>query len=362
MAITFGSSSAPSQKTINLDALFAQSIANHNKKLHDNIGAANAFFHEIMKGDLYESKDGGTHFEEPLMYGLSPMDWYDGGDELPSTPTDGVTSAIYQWRQAAVPITYTMREVIQNSGPGRLLNLVNTKIKQAEMGFQEGFSNALMLGAVPQGGALTTPASSTVNGSSGINPLPLLIKFDPTTSTSIGNISQSANTWWRNKTSTSGATTYQGFLLEFNHIFNAAALGTGGKPNLVLMDQTSYELFVHAFFLSSGQTKADMNYPFENTMYKGAKVVMDDKVPDVENGTASAATGGSAFFINTEFFKVYYESGRDFEMLKDDNGKSFQKPINGDSRLGHLAWMGEVCTNNRRKQAVMGSIARTLVP
>ena len=47
-------------------------------------------------------------------------------------------------------------------------------------------------------------------------------------------------------------------------------------------------------------------------------------------------------------------------MLKDDSGKDMFKPINGDSRVGHVAWMGNLTTDNRRKQGVHMSIARSL--
>lgn len=359
MSVTFGSASAPSQVITNLDSVFGTSLAAYRKELIDNIGATNAFFFEMIKKDLYEGQDGGSYIQVPLMYALAPADSYDGNDELPITPTDGLTDVIYQWRQCASPIQYSMKEVKQNKQ--RIVNLVSSRIKQSEMGLQEYFSQSLLWGAAADGGSLTSARVSGVNGSSSINPLPLLIAFDPTASVSIGNINQNTNTWWRNKTATSAATTYDAFLFEMDHIFNSAALGTGGKPKIVLADQTSYELFVHALYQKYRQIKTDENFPFENTLYKGAHVVMDDKVPDVYTGVANATTYGSMFFINSDFFKMIYEDDSDFQMLKDENGKTFQKPINGDSRVGHMAWMGEVTVSNRRKQAVLGKIARTLV-
>ena len=65
-------------------------------------------------------------------------------------------------------------------------------------------------------------------------------------------------------------------------------------------------------------------------------------------------------FLNTQFFKLRYHPDRDWAMLEDENGKTFAKPINGDSRTGHIAWMGNTSCNNRRKQGVLGKIARTL--
>jgi hypothetical protein len=370
MAVTFGSASAPSQVTTNLDSLFGLSLPAYRKELIDNIGATNAFFFEIMRKELYESQDGGTYIQIPLMYGLQTADSYDGYDELASIPVDGITDCIFQWSQCAAAIVYSMKEVKQNKQ--RLVNLVKARIKQAEMGLQEFFSQALMFGSANQpGGSIKTPYISPINGSSAIEPLSKLIDFTPTTSTTIGNISQSARNWWQNKTLTSAATTYDNYLLETDRLFNRCALGTGGKPKLVLLDETSYELFVHALLQKYRytQNKVDEAYPFENVVYKGAHFVMDDKVPDVTNliaptlvggaGDPTTLTNGSQFHINPEFFKMIYESDSDFNMLKDDSGKTIFKPINGDSRLGHIAWMGNLTVSNRRKQGVMGTIART---
>lgn len=369
MSVTFGSGGAPSQVTVNLDSLFGLSLAAYREELIDNIGASNPFFHEMIKGELYESQEGGTYIQVPAMYGLAPADWYDGNDELSIAPTDGITDVIYQWRQLASPITYSMKEVKQNKR--KIKDLVKARIMQSEMGMQEAFAQALMWGAAADGGSLTAARTSAVNGAKAIDPLPLLIKFDPTSSV-VGNIDPATSTWWRNKTVTSAATTYDGFLLEVDHTFNLAALGTGGRPKVVLLDQTSYELFVHALYQKYRYAqKVDEAYPFENVVYKGAHFCMDDKVPDVYSGTIptlvagsgdpTTITYGSGFFINPQFFKMIYESDSDFNLLKDENGKSFQKPVNGDSRVGHIGWMGNTTIMNRRKQAVLGKIARTLV-
>lgn len=361
MAITFGSASAPSQVTTNLDSLFGLSLAAYRKELIDNIGATNAFFFEMMKNDLYESQPGGAYIQTPLMYALAPADSYDGYDELSTLPTDGITDSIYEWRQCASPIAYSMKEVKQNKQ--KLVDLVKTRIKQAEMGLQEYFSQSLMWGSLADGGAgtLITPRQSNINGSYAIEPLFKLISFDPTTSVTIGNVNQNSSTWWRNKTKTAAATTYDGFLLEVDNIFNSCALGTGGKPKVVICDQTSYELFVHALFQKFRYTNipVDDAYPFENVKYKGAHFVMEDKTPDVYTGVTSAATYGSMGFINPQFFKLIYEASSDFKMLEDDSGKTFFKPVNADSRVGHVAWMGNVTVQNRRKQGVLGKIPRT---
>lgn len=372
MSVTFGNSSAPSQVTTNLDSLFGLSLAAYRKTLIDNIGATNAFFFEIIRKELYEAQDGGTYIQTPLMYALQTADSYDGYDELSTVPVDGITDSIFQWTQCAAAVAYSMKEVKQNKQ--KLVDLVDSRIKQAEMGLQEFFAQSLMWGSANQaGGSLRTPYTSTLNGSTGIEPLWKLIDYTPTTSVTVGNINQNTSSWWRNKTLTSAATTYDGYLLEVDQIFNRSSLGTGGKIKIVLMDETSYELFVHAIYQKYRYTesKVDEAYPFENVVYKGAHFVMDDKVPDVKNGILptlvagagdpSTLTNGTAAYINPEFFKMIYEEDSNFEMLKDDSGKTMFKPVNGDSRVGHVGWMGNLTVSNRRKQGVQGGIARTLV-
>ncbi len=369
MPLTFGTTSAPSNITTYLDSVFATSLANYRKQLIDNIGATNAVLYEILKSDSYEEADGGTYIAEELMYGLSVADSYDGYDELSTLPTDGITQAIYEWRQMASPVVYNMKEVIQNEH--RIINLVKARIQQCELGIQEGWAQAFWWGAQPQGGLITAPRTSVINGSASIYPLPLLISYNTTTLT-VGNIAESTNTWWRNHWATSAATTYSGFLYELENMYNLCALGTGGPPDLMVMDQVTYQLFIHAYFsvFKASPDALDNHYPFIGKKFLNAKVVMDDKVPDIYTGAPGTQTGGvvdpstmtygTCYFINSKFFKVRYHRDRNWDLLKDENGKSFVKPINGDSRVGHVGWMGNLTMNNRRKQGVLAKIARSL--
>jgi hypothetical protein len=369
MAITFGSTSAPSNITTYLDSVFSSSLANYGKGLKDNIGAANAVLHDLIKGDMYQSANGGTYLTEQLMYALAPMDSYDGYDELSTATTDGISQVQYEWRQMASPISYNMKEVVQNMH--RILDLVDARIQQSELGIQEGWAQAFMWGNVLNGGNIYDPRQSTVNSSLCIEPLPRIISYDVTSSRFVGNIDQSTATWWRNKTATSAATTYTAYMYELLNMYNLTALGTGGPPTHILMDQVSFQLFEHAYFSVYKQPAKDIEeYPFVAKKFLNAKIIMDDKVPDFYSNAAGTLVGGSvdpttmtygsAVFINSKFFKIRYFPGRDFELLKDENGKGFVKPINGDSRVGSIAWMGQVTCSNRRKQGVLAKIARTL--
>jgi hypothetical protein len=380
VALTFGSQTAPNNITTYLDSVFSTSLANYRKTLIDNIGATNAILYDLIKGETYEEADGGTYIAEELMYGLAPADSYDGYDELSTLPTDGITQAQFEWRQVASPISYNTKEVIQNQH--KIINLVKARIQQSELGIQENWAQAFMWGA--GSGNMQTPRTSTVNGSYHVEPLPKLISYNTAgndyftgtaatgSALTVGGIPETPNTWWRNRWGTSQATTYTQFMYELESMYNATSLGTGGSPTHMMMDQVTYQLFIHAYFniYKANADALNFEYPFVGKKFLSAKVIMDDKVPDVFNNTPGVMSGGvinpgtmvngSCYYVNAKFFRIRYHPSRNWDMLKDENGNTFAKPINGDSRVGHVGWMGNVTVNNRRKHGVVGKIARTL--
>jgi hypothetical protein len=374
MALTFGQLTAPNNITTYLDSVFSLSLANYRKKLTDNIGSTNAILYDIIKSDAYESAEGGgTYFAEDLMYGLAPAGWYSGYDTLSTATTDGITQAQFEWRQMASPISYNMKEVIQNEK--KIIDLVKSRITQSEMGIQEAWAQAFLWGNYQNGGAITTNIVDGTTLALGIEPLGKLVSYNTSgasgTALTVGGLSEYTNTWWANKSYTSTATTYSGFLYELEQMYNATSFGTGGPPTHIFMDQVTYQNFIHAYFAvyKANPDALDGAYPFVGKKFLNAKVIMDDKVPDVYTGAPGTEVGGvvqsntltygSAWFVNTKFFKIRYHPDRNFEPLRDENGKWFVKPINGDFRIGHLGWMGNVTVNNRRKQGVIGKFARS---
>jgi hypothetical protein len=183
--------------------------------------------------------------------------------------------------------------------------------------------------------------------------------YDPTANYTVGNINQQSQPWWRNRTKTSTAASGQDLLAEFLNLYNNCAKGPGGAPDLIWCDMVTWELIHRAYMDKYRATFTDNDYPYQNFKFFGAMIVMDENIPDVAaNGGAgalSAETGkGTAYFLNTKFMKVIYESETNFVATE------FQKPVNQDVKGKHILWMGNTLVNNRRKQGVLGNIARTL--
>jgi hypothetical protein len=290
----------------------------------------------------------------PLMYELGSADSYSGYDPLDTTPMDGITSAFWEWRQASVPIAISALEEKKNRGSARILNLLEGKTKQAEMGIQEFFNYRLLCGA--GGSAITTPYVSSVNGSSFIDPLPKLVAYDPTASVSVGNINQYTYSWWRNRTYNSTLTTFAGFLKELRVLRIQCGRGPGGSPNMHVADEnvyTLYETALAAMHRNTSYREADI--PFDNIAFYGKPVTHDERVPNVQAGTETQSTSaGSWWMFNMDFMQIQVDRETNFAPTE------FQKPENQDAKVAHILWLGGIGTSNRRKQGVMGGIDTTM--
>ena len=351
---TFGQPGQPSQLTLNFDSIFSTSLANARKTIADNISSSNAFFYEAKKRGMYESADGGAYIQEDLLYALALTGAYDSYDKLNVTGPEGITAAFYDWRQTATPIAYSGKEVKMNKH--RLINFVDTRIKQGEMGAKEFFCKALLQGN--GAGALSTPWTDPTTGAYACDPIWKIVQTDPTSVDTVGNIPQATNSWWQNRVSDfSGVTTYAGFLAKANNLYNTAARGPGGPPELILCDQLTYELWVSAYENVHRRTAAsDDDYPFPNIKFQGGLVVWDENFPNLYASTLDTSTtnGGGMVMLNFDFLKVRYESDTDFVKTE------FVRPANQDAKVAHILWMGNITCSNRKKQGLGWKIPRSL--
>lgn len=348
---------APSQLTLDYDALLSTTLFNYHRTLVDNISKSNALIYHLMKkveGGYKRVDDIGDRMQIPLMYELGQADSYSGYDVLDTTPMDGITSAFWEWRQAAVPISISALEEKKNSGEARILSLLESKTKQAEMGITEFFNRRLLVGA--GGASITTAYTSPMNGSVFIDPLPLLISGTPTASVVVGNINQNVHSWWQNKVMDGGATTYAIFLKKLRQLRKQCGRGPGGMPDLHILDEdvhTLYEVSLAAAHQNPSYQRADI--PFDNILFYGAPAVYDEIVPNWKTGNETLVnTQGTWVMINTQFFQIKVHSGTDFAPTP------FQKPENQDAKVSHILWLGGIGVSNRRKHGVFMAIDTTI--
>jgi len=349
---------AGNTQTIVYDALLTTTLNNYHKTLEDQISKSNSFIYKMMKGSGYKLvSDIGDRVQVPLMYAMQPSRVYAGYDVLDTTPIDGIKPAFYNWAQMSSSISISGIEQEKNKGEARIIDLLESKIKQTELGIKQDLNQRVLQGnGVNVAAQITTAFTDPVTGRLFVEPLPLQVKFTPNT-TVVGTIDPAVDTWWRNQTLTDTSTTFAGFLKNLDHLYNDCSKGPGGSPNLHLTDQNSYELYVAALRSQNRfveYAKADI--PFRNVAFHQEPVTWDEFIPDVSGATTvQTATSGSWYMLNMDFWEMRVARNRNFK------NSEFKQPINQDALVAFVLWLGSIVMTNRRKHGVMGSIDSTIV-
>ena len=364
---TVGDTSAPSTDTIYYDDLLSTTLNNYvgGGTLFDNIFKDSALLTWLRRQKAVVYLDGGDRISMPLMYGKNEtIGSIDSFDVIDTTPQDGITTAFAEWRELAGTISISRKDQRKNSSESRILSLLESKIKQAEMTMTEKLNEQLITGTVS--GGTFVPG----NGAKDLNPLLYFLRkdntADPSSGGNVGNIAAS-NSWWRHNTAildTGSAETghafamavssYAGLKAALHRMYNFCGRGSGGSPDLVLTDQVSYETYENALDQQVRYTVQDMaDMGFETVKCKGAAMIWDEQVPDLEAGTVEI-TKGTAIFINTKFYKLVIDKETDIVTTP------FVSPENQNAKSAKILFMGNACVSNLRKHGVCYAIDQTI--
>jgi len=333
--------------------------------MFDNIFKDSAFLALMRMNDAVQMQNGGERIRAPIMYQENKtVKSYSGADTLDTTIQDGMTTAFYEWKEIGGTISITRKEERQNSGEAAKIGLLKAKIGQAEMSMFETFNKQLVQGTVSS--ATFVPGNDVKD----LNPLGYFLRklnqTDPTTGGNVGNIAGATEAWWRHRTAAYNgdadtgvdfnisATTYKGLVVNLRRQYNFCSRGSGGSPNVVLFDQVSFETYENALDEKVRYTNtrlADMG--FDNIKLRGATCIWDEQVPDIDTGTV-AITLGTAFFLNTKFYKLIIDSETDMVTTP------FVEPENQTVKTAKILLMANSAVSNLRKHGVGYGIAQNI--
>jgi hypothetical protein len=367
---TVGNTSAPSTNTVYYDALLSTTLDAYvgGGTMFDNIFKESAFLAALRRFDAIQKQNGGERIRAPLMYGdNSTVKSYSGYDSLDTTPQDGETTAFYEWRELGGTISISRKEERQNSGEAAILNLLQSKVKQAEMTMREVLNAQLLLGTVS--GTTFVPG----NDAKDLNPLGYFLRKDNTANPSaggnVGNLAAS-NAWWRHRTMVfdSGSkdtgndaalavTTWKGLTVGLKRLYNFCSRGSGGSPNLGIFDQTTFETYESALDEKVRYTDTKMaDLGFDTIKLRGATCIWDEVVPSIDTGDVAGAANfvGTAFLLNTNFYKLVIDSETDVVTTP------FVEPENQTAKTAKILFMGNAAVTNLRKHGVGYAISQSI--
>lgn len=317
----------------NLTEIVTTTLRRRQKQLTDNIAQNNALLSRLRSRGNMRLIPGGRTIVRELEYAEnSTFQWYSGYEVLDVSPSDVFSAAEFDWKQAAVNVTASGLEVrVQNSGPEAVINLLESRIRNAE----KTMANQISVGIYSDG---------TGAGGKQIGGLQLLVA-DAGTGT-VGGIDSSTYTFWKNQTSgdvaniDSSAATLDA---EMKNMWLECCTGNE-KPDLIVTDQTLYKVFWDNLSDIQRITTSDTAVQGFNALkFVTADVVMDGGPTDKSAGIAA----NHMYFLNTDYLSFDVHSETNF--APSDR----KEPINQDALVVPILFAGNLTVSNRRNQGVI---------
>ena len=308
--------------------LVSTTFRKHRKEIKDNVSNRNALLKYLMKKGNYTKEDGGLTIATPLDYAEnSTYQRFSDWDTLNISASDVISSAEYQWRQIAINVVASGRELRINSGDAKIVSLAKSRIKNALRTFNNNFS---------------TDIYSDGTATNQINGLQALVA-DAGTGT-VGGINSSTYSFWQNQifdcsanSVTSSATTIENSMML--PLWLNLDRGPDDQPDLIVMDNTYYQYFEASQtslkrYMSASKADAGL----VSLKYKGADVLFDGN---------SGIPSSHCYMLNTEYFGLCVHKDADLEIMDE------QRPINQDGVVIPILWMGNLTLSNRNQQGVI---------
>jgi hypothetical protein len=318
--------------TEKLQEVFSLALEDRSSGYQDLVSNSNAILYQMKQRDQFKTFSGPTIRERLLYNETGSYTRYAGYDFLNPTPTELINDAEYTPKLAAVSLTLSNEEILQNSGSAQLQDVMTVHIEAAETELQDRFVEDLH-------------SDGTADAGKQIGGLQLAI---PTTTSSgtYGGIDRSANAIWRTTTydvdtDFTGVTQLTSSTVKsvFDQIMIARSRGRKG-PNMICSSQQHYLAYTAA-------TTAIQRINDENKMgalgFTSLKYYGGGKSVDVvlEGGIGSAMPDDVTYFIDTGALNFRYHPDRNFTRF---GGK--QTPINQDAVVQHIGFYGELTMTN----------------
>lgn len=308
----------------NVSDIIATTIEKRSKKIADNVTKNNALLAKLEQRGKARPFSGGRLIYEELSFAENGnAGYYSGYDLLPVAAQDVISAAQYDIKQAACPVTISGLEMLQNSGPEQMIDLVGSRIQVAEATMQN-----LICGGLYSDG--------TGSGGKQIVGLNAAVPLDPTTGT-YGGINRATWTFWRSKVQNSAnSNTMQA---DMNLLWSQLVRGVD-RPDLILMDNTSWRAYVASLQALQRFTSAETgNLGFPSIKFMDADCVLD-------GGIGGFCQAGTTYMLNTKYIHYRPHSQRNFVSLSPNKRYS----INQDAEVQILAWAGALTTSGAQFQ------------
>jgi hypothetical protein len=319
----------------NWDAAWTLTMRSKRKELTDNFFDAYPTLDMFRSGGALVTDNGGKEIQADIMYAGNSAQYFSGYDVLSTDAVDGITAAFYPFRYAAVPITINFTEEQENRKREAAMSLLEAKTRQSMLTLRDQINSSLY---------------SAQTGKAPLGFQDIIADAPGTTPTTLGGITVSGNTWWKNKTedasgdtsfkTITGTNFYQG-MLRMASLWTAVSEGNE-QPTHVFTTADIYSSFEEVFEGTGYQRLSGKDAPGVDgraPSFRGIPVQYDRD-----------CGSGRMYYFNTNYLKLHMQSGMNFSKTP------FKENANQLARVAFITVGLNLVTTARRRQGVITGI------
>lgn len=337
----------------NLTEIVTTTLRNRTGVLQDNVSRNNAVLARLNRKGRIKPFSGGRTIVQELDYANnSTFTWYSGYQTININPSQVFTAAEFPIRQAALAVSISGLEEIQNSGEEAIIDLLEGRVENGERTFMNGLSNGVY-------------GDGSVAGS--IGGLQLLVAASPSTGV-VGGIDRATWSFWRNisysAVTNGGAAAGPSNILTYMDSLWVQLVRGRDFPDLIVADNNTYRYYLQALQaiqrISTENGAPDLaEAGYQTLKYMNSDVVLDggfqgvsgDPLPfEVATGTNSVGgvPASNMFFLNTNYIHFRPAANRNMVPLDPDRFS-----VNQDAMVRLLGWAGNMTLSNAFLQGVL---------
>ena len=308
-------------------------LRNRTGKLADNVSKNNALLKRLKAKGKVKPVSGGRTIVQELEYAENgTFKRYSGYEALNITPSDVFTASEFNYAQAAVAVSISGLEEIQNAGEEQIIDLLESRIGNAERTLVNNI-------------ALDCYSDGTADGGRQIGGLQLLVAASPTSGV-VGGIDRSAWTFWRNQAfsgvNNGGAPVTSANIQSYMNRLYVQMVRGADRPDLIVADNNFYRLYLESLQAIQRIESEDTGMVGFNALkYMNADVVLD-------GGYGGGAPTSTMFMLNTDFIYFRPAAKRNFVPIGED-----RYAVNQDAMVKLIGFAGNLTLSNAFLQGIL---------
>lgn len=317
-----------------LTEIVTTTLRNRTGKLADNVTKNNALLNRLKKKGKVKPVSGGRTIVQELEYAENgTYKRYSGYEVLNISPSDVFTGAEFNYAQSAVAVSISGLEMIQNSGDNAIIDLLESRITNAEKTMTNNTS-------------LDCYSDGTADGGRQIGGLQALVAA--TNTNTVGGINASTYSFWQNtafSSATNGgaAASTANIQSYMNRVWVQQVRGAD-MTDLIIADNNYFRFYLESLqAIQRISSDEEASAGFMALKYMNSDVVLD-------GGVGTAAPSNSMWFLNTDYIYFRPATGRFFEPLGDE-----RFAVNQDAMVKLIGFAGNMTVANRRLQAYLSA-------